>query len=104
MAFGIGINTQEASAGEVQGIQKEIACDCWFTSTGKMIPQMIKVQDEDGVIHKITRIQVCSREKKNYAGIPSTEFDCMLILLNQKLRVRLIYYQTENRWVLNFRD
>lgn len=104
MAFGIGINTQEASAGEVQGIQKEIACDCWFTSTGKMIPQMIKVQDEDGVIHKITRIQVCSQEKKNYAGIPSTEFDCMLILLNQKLRVRLIYYQTENRWVLNFRD
>lgn len=103
MAFGIGTNSQDTSAGEIRGAQKEIACECWFTSNGKMIPQMIKVQDDDGVVHKITRIQVYSQEKKNYAGIPSIEFDCMLILLNQKVRVWLIYYQAENRWVLNFR-
>lgn len=103
MAFGIGTNSRMVGDGEVRGEQKEIACDCWFTSSGKMIPHMIKVQDDDGVVHKITRIQVCSQEKKNYAGIPSVEFDCMLMLLNQEVRVWIIYYQTENRWVLNFR-
>lgn len=103
MTFGIDTNSQAAGTGKVRGTQREIACECWFTSTGKMIPQMIKVQDDDGVVHKITRIQVYSQEKKNYAGIPSIEFDCMLLLLNQKVRVWLIYYQTKNRWVLNFR-
>lgn len=101
MAFGIGTNSQEANAGAVRGEQKEIACECWFTSTGKMIPKMVKVQDDDGVVHKITRIQVHSQAKKNYAGTPSVEFDCTLIVLNQQLPARLIYYQMENRWVMN---
>lgn len=47
MAFGIGTNTQEADAGQVQGTQREIACECWFTSTGKIIPRMLKIKDED---------------------------------------------------------
>ena len=48
MAFGIGTNTQKADAGAVKGNQREIACDCWFTTTGKIIPRMLKIQDEDG--------------------------------------------------------
>jgi len=44
MAFGIGTNTKDADAGLIRGTQREIACECWFTSTGKMIPLMIKVR------------------------------------------------------------
>lgn len=101
MTFGIGINTKEADAGFVRGIQKEIACECWFTSAGKMIPLMIKVRDEDGEILVIKKIQVHYQEKKKYAGIPSVEFDCTLTILEQGIRAKLIFYQTEGRWVLN---
>lgn len=103
MAFGIGVNTGNADAGDIRGTQKEIACECWFTSTGKIVPLMLKVKDEDGEIRVIRQIEVHSQEKKMYAGIPSTEFDCTLTILGQMIRARLVYYQTESRWVLNFR-
>ena len=103
MAFGIGINMQKADAGAVKGIQKEVACECWFTSSGKLMPLMIKVQDEGGEVRTIRQIMVHSQEKKMYAGIPAIEFDCTLTVLEQAIPVRLIYYQTEGKWVLNFR-
>ena len=100
MAFGIGTNTKSADAGEVRGTQREIACECWFTSTGKMIPLMIKVRDEDGEMLVIKKIEIHYQEKKKYAGIPSVEFDCTLTILEQGIRAKLIYYQTEGRWIL----
>lgn len=103
MAFGIGTNAGNTDSGTVKGIQKEIACQCWFTSSGKIIPLMLKVKDEDGEIRVIRQIEVHSREQKMYAGIPSIEFDCTLTVLEQTISARLIYYQTESRWVLNFR-
>lgn len=103
MAFGIGVNCQETNEGEVRGTQKEIACECWFTSKGKIIPLAIKVQDEDGELHMIRRIEVHSSEKKNYAGTPSIEFDCTIELFGTRYPVWLIYFQSENRWVMNFR-
>ena len=103
MAFGIGTNTQKADAGEIRGEQREIACDCWFTSTGRIIPRMLKIREEDGEMLLINKIQVHSQEQKKYAGIPSIEFDCTLTVLEKGIRVKLIYYQTESRWVLNIR-
>lgn len=100
MAFGIGTNTKDADAGLIRGSQREIACECWFTSTGKMIPLMIKVQDENGEMLVIKKIEVHYQEKKKYAGIPSVEFDCTLTILEQGIRAKLIYYQIENRWIL----
>ena len=102
MAFGIGVNPPEADAGSVRGIQRKVACECWFTSTGRVMPLMLKIQDEDGEIRTIREITVHSQEKKRYAGIPAIEYDCTLVLRGQRRRVRLIYYQSENRWVLNF--
>ncbi len=103
MAFGIGTSTSRADAGSVRGSQRKVACECWFTSTGKVMPLMLKIQDEDGEIHTIREITVHSREKKRYAGIPSIEYDCTLALHGQNVRAWLIYYQSESRWVINFR-
>lgn len=102
MAFGIGTNTSPADAGRVRGTQKKIACECWFTSTGKIMPLMLKIQDEDGEIQTIRDITVHSQEKKRYTGIPSIEYDCTLVLHGQRVRARLIYYQSESQWVINF--
>lgn len=102
-AFGIETNANKANAGAVKGVQQEIACECWFTSSGKVVPLMIKVRDEDGEIRTIRHIEIHHQEAKRYAGIPSIEFDCTLIVLAQEIKAKLIYYQTENRWVMNFK-
>ena len=103
MAFGIGTNTDKADAGPVKGKQKEIACHCWFTNKGKMMPTMLKVQDEDGEIRTVRQIQVLSQEEKMYAGVPSIEFSCIITILEQQISVWLIYYKKENRWTLVYR-
>lgn len=100
MAFGIGTNAQKADAGPVKGKQREIACQCWFTSKGKMMPTMLKIQDEDGEIRTVHQIEIHSQEEKLYAGVPSVEFDCTITILEQPIHVWLIYYKAENRWVL----
>lgn len=102
MAFGIKIPSRKPDRGAwVRGTQKEIACECWFTSTGRTIPLMLKIEDEDGQIQTIREIKVHSQEKKMYAGVPFIEYDCTLFVWNREIRVWLIYYQTENRWVLS---
>lgn len=103
VAFGVGTNISAADAGKVRGVQTKVACECWMTSTGKVTPLMLKIQDEDGEIQTIREILVHSQEKKRYAGVPSIEYDCTLALHGQKVRAWLIYYQSENRWVINFR-
>lgn len=105
MAFGTGTNNmQKTDAGTIKGKQKEIACQCWFTSKGEVKPIMLKVQDEDGEIRTIHQIKVRSKEEKIYAGVPSIEFDCYITILEQQIRVWLIFYKEENRWVLVFRN
>ena len=103
MPFGIGTNPLKAGESNVRGTQKKIACECWFTSTGRVMPLMLKIEDEDGEIRTIREIMVHSQEKKRYAGIPSIEYDCTLAFHGQSIRAWLIYYQSENRWVVNFR-
>ena len=103
MAYGIGNDMQKADDGFIKGKQKEIACQCWFTSKGKVTPLMLKVQDEDGEIRTVHQIQVLSQEEKKYAGVRSLEFDCIITILEQQIDVQLIYYKEENRWVLVYR-
>lgn len=102
MAFGMGIPPRQ-SDGErkIRGTQKRVACECWFTSTGRMIPLMLKIEDGEGQIRTIREIKVHSQEKKMYAGVPFIEYDCTLFVWDREIRVWLIYYQTENRWVLS---
>ncbi len=103
MAFGIGTSSKNMVAEVLRGTQQEIACECWCTSTGRIIPLMIKLQDEEGQMQVIRDITVHTQAKKRYAGIPSIEYDCTLVIRDRSIRAWLIFYQTEGRWVLNFR-
>lgn len=100
MAFGIEINRMEKNAGEMVGRQVEVACECWFTSSGSIRPLMIKFQDEEGEIQTIRELFIHSTEEKNYVGIASVEFDITLIFQGRRSRVRLIYFKEECRWVI----
>lgn len=107
MAYGIAANAGAMDGkmenGILRGTQQEIACGCWCTSTGKITPMMVKLKDEEGQMQVIRDITVHPREKKRYAGIPSIEYDCTLAVNGRCIRAWLIFYQTQGRWVLNFR-
>lgn len=45
MGFRLGDIADHTDNGTLRGIQREIACECWFTSKGKTIPKIIKVMD-----------------------------------------------------------
>lgn len=99
-AFGIGVNCDPTEDEPVKGRVYDIACDCWFTSTHKIMPRMFKVKGDDEQIQTVKDIQVIHSEKKNYAGIPSIEFQCQAIIGGLIRGFRLIYYLTECRWVM----
>ncbi|MCI8659431.1 MAG: hypothetical protein HFG54_04145 [Lachnospiraceae bacterium] len=102
MAFGIKTNPPKPVKGYIRREEKRVACECWFTSTGRVMPLMLKIEDESGEIQTVREIWVHSQEKKRYAGILSMEFDCTLCVRNRKVRGWLIYYQEENRWGWSF--
>ena len=87
MSMGIGTNTQKPDEGELKRKMKEIACSVWYTSKGRTIPMMFKYQDEEGVIHKVTHINVQKQAEKFYCGIPIQEFCCSTVG-----KIRNIYF------------
>ena len=46
-----------------KGKRIKVACECWFTSEGKMTPLMVKVKDEDGEIRAFRNLVVLAQEK-----------------------------------------
>lgn len=102
MGMGIGTNTQKSDEGELKRNLDEIACGAWFTSKGMTIPKMVKYQDEEGLIHSITKIHVLTQEKKYYCGIPIQEYRCSTVLGNQEYLFRLYYYLETNCWKISW--
>lgn len=98
--FGTGRNVRRADAGGPLGKRMEIACKCWFTSTGEAIPLMIKVKDEEGEIRCITRIEVLYAEKKFYAGIPTRQYRCNLFYQGRRREAFIVFQPIENKWTM----
>ena len=55
MSMGIGTNTQNPDEGELKRDLEKIACGVWFTSTGSVMPKLVKYQDEEGLLHTISQ-------------------------------------------------
>ncbi|OUQ14542.1 hypothetical protein [Lachnoclostridium sp. An138] len=104
MSMGIGTNTQHADEGELKRRLEEVACGVWFTCKGAATPKMVKYQDEEGMIHSISPIQVLSKEKKYYCGIPIQEYRCRTVSGNQEYLFRLYYYMETNCWKLSWEE
>lgn len=68
MAFGIGTNTEHPEHQLLAGAVNEVAVKCWFTSTGRSIPLMMKLQTESDGIIEVSPIQVFSSEKRSMRG------------------------------------
>lgn len=100
MAFRFGEITEKTEHGRLRGIQREIACECWFTSQGKSIPKLIKIMDEEGILHTIKEIQVLASEEKTYCGIQTVEHICRINLAGRMETVKLVFTKESLKWAL----
>lgn len=100
MGFRLGDIADKTENGVLRGIQREIACECWFTSKGKSIPKLIKVMDEEGMLHTINEIQLLTTEEKTYAGIPTVEHLCRINLGGHMETVKLVFTKESCKWVI----
>lgn len=100
MGFQLGDIRHHPDAGVLKGIQRQIACDCWFTAKGKSIPRMLKVMDEAGVLHTIENINVLYAEEKAYAGIQTVEHVCQIEIGHTIETVRLIFTKESCTWTM----
>lgn len=98
MGMGIGINAEETDCGEVRGGQTAIACGAWFTSTGTVMPKLIKYQDDAGELHTLSNIHVITCAKKNYCGIPTLEYSCSANSGVKSYKFRLLFYIEKQEW------
>ncbi len=100
MAFRLGDIARDTEAGNLKGIQREVACECWFTSQGKTIPKLVKIMDEEGVIHTIDEIQLLFAEEKTYSGIKTVEHVCKIRLQDRMETVKLVFTKESCKWVI----
>lgn len=101
MAFGAEHmlpRTEALPAGRVRGGMREAAVECWFTAGGRAMPLMMKVQDDEQRIWKISDIRVVRREKRSYAGIPAWEYRCRAPAGEREEEFLLLFYPEECRW------
>lgn len=100
MGFRLGDIGEKTENGTLRGIQREIACECWFTSKGKTIPKIIKVMDEEGMLHTIRDIQVLTSEEKTYSGIKTVEHLCRISLGGRLETVKLVFTKESCKWII----
>lgn len=98
MGFRLGDIIEKTEQQAPKGIQREIACECWFTSRGKSIPQWIKVMDETGMLHTIREIEVMTTEEKAYSGIETVEHLCRITVEGRQTLVKLIFTKESLKW------
>jgi len=100
MSFRIGDMVDNKDSGMLKGTQREIACDCWFTSQGRTIPRTIKVMSEEGTIQTINEIRLLSTDEKAYSGIRTIEHICIINANGMELTVKLIFTKESCKWTL----
>lgn len=100
MGFQLGDIAEKNENGTLRGIQREIACECWFTSKGKSIPKIIKVMDEEGMLYTVRDIQVLTSEEKTYSGIKTVEHLCRINLGGKLETVKLVFTKESCKWTI----
>lgn len=100
MAFETGMNMEKPDEGILKGRQEQVACDCWFTSSGRTIPRRIKFRDAQGGLQELTSIRVAYSEKKRYCGVSAMEYMCDTVIGGTKWIFKLIFYVEECKWAV----
>jgi len=100
MAFPVEHNIEVTKERAIKGRLRDAAVDCWFTSTGRSIPHLIKFENEEGQICTLNNIRVLKSEQKMYAGILTHKYVCQTVNNDTEKEFTLAYYPDESKWKL----
>lgn len=100
MGFALERQTEEMQEHRVKGTYLKAAVSCWFTSQGKSMPQLVKYEDEDGMIQCIKNIHLIKTEEKHYAGIRMRRYDCSAEDHGIIKNFILLYHVEDGTWSL----
>lgn len=98
MEYRTGIPREEGRRQIIRGRYQKVAVDCWFTSTGKTIPRMIKYEDCEGCVRTLREIQLLRNDKCCQAGMPVFRYDCLAAVNGREQRFTLLYHPGKNIW------
>ena len=102
MGFVVAAQEERLQEQVVKGQYQKVAVACWYTSSGKSIPMMIKFEDSEGCLQEIRDIHVIRSEKKHYAGILLQRFECCSTVENREYLFTLLYHPDSGIWDLVF--
>ncbi len=98
MGFAIGTAEEKRQEKAVRGHYRKVAVGCWFTSTGRALPQMVKYEDDTGFRHMLNNIQVITSEQSYYAGVLARKYVCRSVIDERQQDFILLYHPVENTW------
>ena len=104
MGFVVSSGTEILEEKGIQGCWQKVAVDCWFTSTGRAIPRMVKYEDQDGCLQVLRDIQVIKQDQKNYAGVYCQRFDCRAVVDGMEREFVLLFHIREHTWDMVIRN
>lgn len=79
----------------------DVACACWFTSSGRTMPLSIKVF-ESGEVISIDNITVHSTEERMEKGYCVLRHCCTIVYDGHVRKVVLSYNKGTCRWTMEF--
>lgn len=82
----------------IPGHHQKVAVGCWFTATGKAMPQLIKYEDHEGCIQVLKDIQVLCAEPRYYAGVFRQKYECSALMDGRCRKFILLYNPENNSW------
>lgn len=100
MAFGIGIHTDSLKHHMTEGPYKDVAVKCWFTSTGRSMPLMMKVETSEEELLVVDHIQVVTAQKQYYGGIVNWKYACRAPVQGRMKEFILLFCPDQCSWRL----
>ncbi|WP_143468343.1 hypothetical protein [Lachnoclostridium sp. An181] len=97
MAFEYGTPILKRESPVKRRCFSDAAVLCWFTSKGRAIPLLVKLQEGDEII-KLQNIKVHSLTEQFYAGIQTWEYECSAYDENKEYLFLLQYFPENKRW------
>lgn len=100
MGFPVQTIKERQQEHAVRGRYHRAAVGCWFTSTGRTLPMLVKYEGPDGLLHTIKNFQIQKTEQKYYAGILCRRYDCSADMNGQTFHFILLYHPETAMWDL----
>lgn len=98
MGFAVDFGEEQLYERDIKGHRQKVAVDCWFTSTGRTMPRLVKYEDAEGKLQALRDIRIMRQDQKNYAGIYCRRFDCKTVVDGREQDFTLLFYPKEHIW------